>query len=246
MSDVLALHSARYLLLMEGTNDVVSIEVSVDATAFNIEQMVRKVLDFHALPILATIIPRKDWRWKSAIYRDRIYRINDNIRRIAQNLKLPFVDMYETYFNYPESEGGWRALLSDDVHPTERGYEIMTQAWWNEIRNVPFPPQSVTVSRSVERSLLSSRNINYLTWSHSPKLIDPFLFRSYRIYRKDLGETPGDFRLIAVLPYSPFHNPQRYSDLDIEAARRYEYFVSLLRFDLVEGPPSDPVNDSAK
>jgi hypothetical protein len=98
----------------------------------------------------------------------------------------------------------------------------------------------------MERSLLSGRNINYLTWSHSPKIIDPFLFRSYRIYRKDLGETPGHFLLIAVLPYSPFHNPRRYSDLDIEAARRYEYFVSLLRFDLVEGPPSDPVNDSAK
>jgi lysophospholipase L1-like esterase len=246
MSDVLALHSARYILLMEGTNDVISIEVSVDATAFNIEQMVRKVLDLHALPILATIIPRKDWRWNSAIYRDRIYGINDNIRRIAQNLKLPFVDMYETYFNFPKSEGGWRALLSDDVHPTERGYEVMTQAWWNEIRNVPFPPRSVTVNRFMERSLLSGRNINYLTWSHSPKIMDPFLFRSYRIYRKDLGETPGNFRLIAVLPYSPFHNPQRYSDLDIEAARRYEYFVSLLRFDLVEGPPSDPVNDSAK
>ena len=246
MSDVLALHSARYLLLMEGTNDVVSLEVSVDATAFNIEQMVRKVLDLHALPVLATIIPRKDWRWDVAIYRDRITGINENIRRIARNLKLPFVDMFETYFNFPESEGGWRALLSDAVHPNERGYEVMTQAWWNEIRNVPFPPQSVTVSRSMERSLLSGRNSNYLTWSHSPKITDPFRFRSYRIYRKDLGETPGDFRMISVLPYSPFHNPQRYSDLDIEAARRYEYFVSLLRLDLVEGPPSDPVNDSAK
>jgi lysophospholipase L1-like esterase len=246
MSDVLALHSARYLLLMEGTNDVVSLEVSVDATAFNIEQMVRKVLDLHALPVLATIIPRKDWRWDRAVYRDRIYGINDNIRRIAQNLKLPFVDMFETYFNFPESEGGWTALLSDDVHPNERGYEVMTQAWWNEIRNVPFPPQRVTVSRSIERSLLSGRNINYLTWSHSPKITDPFRFRSCRIYRKDLGETPGDFRLIAALPYSPFHNPQRYSDLDIEAARRYEYFVSLLRLDLVEGPPSDPADDSAK
>jgi len=246
MSDVLALHSARYLLLMEGTNDVISLEVSVDATAFNIEQMVRKVLDLRALPVLATIIPRKDWRWDAGIYRERINGINDNIRRIAQNLKLPFVDMFETYFNFPEPEGGWRALLSDDVHPNERGYEVMTQAWWNEIRNVPFPPQSVTVSRSIERSLLSGRNINYLTWSHSPKITDPFRFRSCRIYRKELGETPGNFRFIAALPYSPFHNPQRYSDLDIEAASRYEYFVSLLRLDLVEGPPSDPADDSPK
>jgi hypothetical protein len=122
----------------------------------------------------------------------------------------------------------------------------MTQAWWNEIRNVPFPPQGVTVIRCVERSLLSSRNINDLTWSHSPKITDPFRFRSYRIYRRDLDETLGDFRLIAALPYTPFHDPQRYSDMDIEAERRYEYFVSLFRFDMVEGPPSDPVNDLVK
>ena len=245
MSDVLALHSARYLLLMEGTNDAVSLEVSVDATAFNIEQMVLKALDLHALPVLATIIPRKDWHWHEAIYRERIYGINANIRRIAQNLKLPFVDMFEIYFNFPGSEGGWKSLLSDDVHPNERGYEVMTQAWWNEIRNVPFPPQNITVSRSRERSLLSGRNINYLTWNHSPKITDPFRFRSYRIYRRALDENSGDFQLIAVLPYSPFHSPQRYSDLDIEAARRYEYFVSLIGLDLVEGPLSDPVNDSS-
>ena len=246
MSEALALHSARYVLLMEGTNDVVSTEISVDAIAFNIEQMVRKVLDLHALPILATIIPRKDWRWDSEIYRDRITGINDNIRRIAQDLNLPYVDMYGTYLDFPDSEGGWRGLLSDDVHPTERGYEIMSQAWWNEIRDVPFPPQSFVVRRSRERSLLSGRNINCLTWSHSPKIVDPFLFRSYRIYRKDLVKAPGEFQLIAVLPYLLFHNPQRYSDLDIEATRRYEYFVSLLRLDLVEGPPSDPEKDSAK
>jgi len=111
MSDVLARHSARYLLLMEGTNDVVSLEVSADATAFNIEQMVRKVLDLHALPVLATIIPRKDWFGETEIYRDRINGINTNIRRLARNFKLPLVDMFQTYFNYPESEGGWKALL---------------------------------------------------------------------------------------------------------------------------------------
>ncbi len=244
MSDVLALHAARYLLLMEGTNDAVSLEVSVDATAFNIKQMVQKVLDFHALPVLATIIPRKDWRANGGIYRDRILSINDNIRQIAQNLKLPIVDMFETFLNFPEAEGGWRTILSDDVHPNERGYEVMTQAWWNEIRNVPFPPQSVMVSRSLERSLLSGRSINYLTWSLSPKITDPFRFRSFRIYRKDLGETKGNFGLIATLPFSPFQSPQKYSDLDIEEERRYEYFVSLLRIDLVEGPPSDTASDS--
>jgi len=245
MSDVLALHSARYVLLMEGTNDAVSLDVSVDATAFNIGQMVRKVLEFHALPVLATIIPRKDWRWDTAVYRNRIYDINDNIRRIAQNLKLPFIDMFGTYLDFSTDEGGFSALLSDAVHPNERGYEVMAQAWWDEIRNLPFPPQSFTVSRSEERSLLSSRNINYLTWSHSPKITDPFRFRSYRIYRKEIGETPGNVRLIVTLPFSPFHDPQKYCDLDIEETRRYEYSISLLRLDLVEGPPSGPVNDSA-
>lgn len=241
---VLARNAGRYLLLMEGTNDIVLPDISLDAQTFNIEQMVLRCVGAGVLPVLATIIPRNDAYWADPFFRKRIGDLNAQVRRIALNLKLPFVDMFETFLDFPDADGGWPSLLSDPAHPNERGYEVMARAWAEAIGRVPFPPSPVTVRRSTERSLLADRKVNTLTWSHSPKIRNPFLFRSYKIFRKDAGEPPAEFRLIAVLPYSPFHDPQKHTDLDILEARAYRYAVSLVAIDGIEGPLSDPADDS--
>ena len=244
IADVLASREARYLLLLEGTNDVVIPGISTDATAFNIEQMVRECLDARTLPVLATIVPRNDNFWNQMLFRKRLYAINDAITLIAVNLKIASVDIFNAFWDYPAADGGWTGLLSDGVHPNELGYDVISQAWWNEVRNLPFPPSGVAVQRSTERSLLMGRNLNYLTWSHSPKITNPFKFRSYRIYRRDLADATARYELIASIPYSPFHNPQKYNDLDIVETHRYEYVVTLLRIDGIEGPYSDPAAES--
>jgi lysophospholipase L1-like esterase len=239
MSDVLAGSPGRYLLLMEGSNDAVTPDLSLDASAFNLEQMVLKCADAGVLPVLSTIIPRND-----AYCRKRIADLNDEIARVALNLKLPFVDMFNTFLDFPAADGGWPALLSDPAHPNERGYEVIARAWAEAIGRIPFPPVAVTVQRSTERSLLAERKVNFLTWSHSPKIRNPFLFRSYRIFRKDLAEPLAGYRLIAVLSYSPFHNPQKHNDLDLLENHRYRYAVSLVAIDGIEGPLSDPADES--
>jgi hypothetical protein len=154
------------------------------------------------------------------------------------------VDVFGAFWNYPEADGGWTGLLSDGVHANELGYDVMSQAWANGTRNLPFPPSAITVRRSVERSLVMSRSLNFLSWSHSLKITNPFRFRSYRIYRRDRDEAGADYELVASIPYSPFHNPQKYNDLDIDGTRRYEYVVTLLRIDGVAGPMSDPAPES--
>ena len=244
MSDVLARNAGRYLLLMEGANDVVVPDLSLDASAFNLEQMVLKCVEAGVLPVLATIIPRNDAYWTDAFFRKRIDGLNKELGRIALNLRLPLVDMFNTFLDYPESDGGWPSLLSDPAHPNERGYEVIAGAWAGAIGRIPFPPSPITVRRSTERSLLADRKVNYLTWGHSPKIRNPFLFRSYRIFKKDLAEPLAEYRLIAVLPYSPFHNPQKFNDLDILETHRYRYAVSLVAVDDTEGPLSDPADES--
>jgi lysophospholipase L1-like esterase len=244
MSDVLARNAGRYLLLMEGTNDVVTPDLSLDTSAFNLEQMVLKCVDTGVLPVLATIIPRNDIYWADAFFRKRIQDFNEEVGRIALNLKLPFVDMFNTFLDFPEADGGWPSLLSDPAHPNELGYEVIARTWAEAIGRIPFPPSPVTVRRSTERSLLADRTVNFLTWRHSPKIANPFLFRSYRIFKKDLAEPLAEYRLIAVLPYSPFHNPQKYNDLDILEAHSYRYAVSLVAVDGIEGPLSDPADES--
>jgi lysophospholipase L1-like esterase len=244
ISDVLAARGARYLLLMEGTNDVIIPGISSDASAFNIEQMIRQCFDAQVLPILGTIIPRNDNYWNQLTFRKRLYDINDAIALTAINLKVASVDVFLSFWSYPAADGGWPALLSDGVHPNELGYDVMAQAWWTGIRNLPFPPTGLTVGRTTERSLLMTRSLNYLTWNHNPKILNPFRFRSYRIFRRDLTEGTSGFTLLASVPYSPFHNPQKYNDLDIIASHRYEYVVTLLRIDGIEGPYSDPAAET--
>lgn len=244
MSDVLARNAGRYLLLMEGSNDVVIPDLSLDAIAFNLEQMVVKCVDAGVLPVLATILPRNDAYWTDAIFRKKLADVNRVIGRIALNLKLPFVDMFNTFLDYPEADGGWPALLSDPAHPNERGYEVVARTWAEAIGKIPFPPSPVTVARLTERSLLADRKVNFLSWRHSPKIVNPFLFRSYKIFKKDLAEPLAGYRLIAALPYSPFHDPQKYNDLDILETHRYQYAVSLVAIDGIEGPLSDPADES--
>lgn len=244
MGDVLAREPGRYLLLMEGANDVVMPEISLDASTFNLEQMVRKCLEAGVLPLLSSLTPRNDAHWADPVFRERIDGFNDEVARIALNLRLPFVDMFNTFLDHPQADGGWTALLSDPAHPNERGYAIIAGAWASAVGAIPFPPEAVTVRRSTERALLSERRVNYLTWRHSSKIRNPFLYRSYRIYRSDLSDAGDGFALIAVLPYSPFHDPQRFNDLDIVASRRYRYAVSLVDLDGIEGPLSDPADDS--
>jgi lysophospholipase L1-like esterase len=244
IEEVLAARGARYVLLMEGTNDVVIPGISTDATSFNLERMIRKCLDAEALPILATIIPRSDNYWDQLFFRKRLYAVNDEISLITANLEIPVIDMFGSFFDYPAEDGGWQSLLSDGVHPNELGYDVMSRAWWNGLKNIPFPPVNATVTRSVERSVLMSRKVNYLTWNHSPKITNPFKFRSYRIYRRDRDDDDAKYELIATLPYSPFHDPQKYNDLAIPDASRFRYVVTLIRIDGVEGPHSDPALES--
>lgn len=244
MSDVLARNSGRYLLLMEGSNDAVAADLSIDTSAFNIEQMVLKCVAAGVLPVLSSIIPRNDASGADPFFQERIADLNAEITRVAANLKLPFVDMFNTFLDFPEADGGWRSLLSDPAHPNERGYEVIARTWAEAIGRAPFPPVAVTVRRTTERSLLAERMINFLTWRHSPKIRDPFLFRSYRIFRKDLSEPAPEYRQIAILPYSPFQDPQKHNDLDVLEGRRYRYAVSLVAIDGIEGPLSDPADES--
>ena len=62
---------------MEGTNDVVVPDISIDAQTFNIEQMVLKCVGAGVLPVLATIIPRNDVYWTDPFFRERIDDLNE-------------------------------------------------------------------------------------------------------------------------------------------------------------------------
>jgi lysophospholipase L1-like esterase len=125
-SDVVELHPAAVHLLV-GTNDVAQNTGPIgDADILNnIRAMVDLAQANHIKLILATIPPAKAFNWRPQIERpaERIVHLNLELRRIASERKLTFVDYYSAL---NDGEGGMRAELSNDgIHPNRDGYARM-------------------------------------------------------------------------------------------------------------------------
>jgi lysophospholipase L1-like esterase len=254
---VLEKHLARFLLLMEGTNDIIDINTSMETTAFNLIEMVKKCLKMGVVPAIATIIPRDDERWDNEFFRDRIFDLNQKIKDLAEEFPIPFIDQFNLFYRHPEQEGGWRSLLSDYNHPNEKGYQIMAEGWFEEIKNFPFPPVNVQIERRdagdifILPTLLpkpidtqypnipfSRPKMNRITWLDNSKIFDKSTVQGYRIYRKKEGEGDDKFQLIKEI-YEKFE----YYDKEIVISEHYIYRVSTLRNDGVEGPCSESKKD---
>jgi hypothetical protein len=254
---VIAATDARYILIMEGTNDVINPPISMDTAAFNIREMARKCLAAGLFPTIATIVPRHDWLGVMTYYHKRLLDLNDQIRQVAAALPVSFVDMYTLFNEYPESDGGVLSLLSGDLkHPSEKGYQFMAEAWLNEIRNYPFPPYDVRLKRIVpkretrEDVVIKSSRVprkprpavvrktgNFLLWKANPKIFSPDRIKGYNIYRA-ARDIPGDnFRFLVFVSDFP-----RFFDSGFQVVDRYSYVISTIRDDDVEGPCAGPIN----
>jgi lysophospholipase L1-like esterase len=258
MSDVVSKYNARYLILMEGTNDVIFKRISMDATAFHLKEMIRICRESSMFVVLSTIIPREDRRWYHPFFKPRIFELNDKIRVLADEDKVPLVDMFDIYFNYPEDDGGWISLLSiDKVHPSIKGYKVMTKSWFEEIQTFPFPPCDIEANRVREQILDFIQQGNVVTWKISPKLSSETGFLAYKIYRGDLSEEPLSFKFLTTLSindsdatvmgnldFPGLIGPGRkYFDMKIDPSHSYKYAISLVRDDEIEGPLSASAQD---
>jgi lysophospholipase L1-like esterase len=254
IADVLTEYDARYLLLMEGFNDVVFLNISLDTIIFNLQEMVRRCLQAGVMPFLATITPRRDSIWYQPIYRDRHLNLNQRIRQLAPALKVPLVDQNLALENYPPSDGGLLSLLSVDLkHPNEKGYQVIAETWFKEIQAFPFPPRNLKVVRRdfiwdnkflplfmaplTEQANPADQGLgNFLTWEANPKIKNTQLFAGYRIYRKKAAESDSAYALIATTK-----EKLNYFDKHIILSISYAYLVSSYRTDGVEGPAAGPV-----
>jgi lysophospholipase L1-like esterase len=133
IDSVIAAYDSRYLLLMEGTNDVVFLNISMDTAAFNLREMALRALDAGMVPVLATIIPRND---SDPIHQTRIFDLNTKIRQVAAGLNIPLVDQFDAFYTYPAADGGWRSLLlSDGIHPNPKGFQLMAETWFKGLKS---------------------------------------------------------------------------------------------------------------
>ncbi|MBD3413425.1 MAG: hypothetical protein GF421_03215 [Candidatus Aminicenantes bacterium] len=125
ITSVINSDQAKTIFLMEGTNDVKDTSISISTAAYNLEQMANKCVNFNMKTFLSTIIPRKNW---DGVIKDRILTLNAKINNIASSPSIHFVDNFSAFYNHP---AGWTNLLGGPTHPTEAGYQLMAQTWYN-------------------------------------------------------------------------------------------------------------------
>lgn len=240
--DVLAENEGRYLLLMEGTNDVITNSITMDSAAFNLEEMAKICLDFGVLPLISTIIPRDDIWWYIPFFKERLLKLNEKIRKIPGELRIPFIDMFNEFYYYQEGELDWRSLLSQDgLHPNEQGYKYMAEKWFDQIEIFPFPPSIIEGKRVFDETLFDSELGNLIKWQENPKLSYKNIFKGYKVYRRNDSGWAGDFQEVAFLPALVMVNYKQYFDKNISPGQNYSYTVCLVRRDDVEGPCSNVI-----
>jgi lysophospholipase L1-like esterase len=227
----IAIRQSRYILIMEGTNDVTFLR-AVPSSIANLRTMINKCLAYGMLPVLATIVPRRDEKWYIASHREIHLALNQAIRLLATEMKVPLADMDQVFNAY--TPGGPEALLSEDLkHPNEKGYQVMAEAWLAAIKTIPFPPILVRARPDSDKILFYRKPGNMVTWQPNAKTEAAGVVYSHRIYRRVKGEGVAAFRLLGLV-----ETAESYFDASAAAGTIYEYAVAAVRTDGVEGPCS--------
>lgn len=232
----LVLHQARYILILEGTNDIIWSDYSLDTTAFNLREMLRRSLEYGLLPALATNIPK----FGRNAFPVRLTNLNERIRLLAAERPVPLVDLNKDFSEYPEEDGGPESLYcwgEDRTHPNEKGYQFMAEKWFERIRNFPFPPGGFRGQRAYDEIFFYRAEGNLLEWEDNPKILDPEQIQEYRVYRKKSSDSPSAFRLLTTVAGQRF-----YFDADIDPDVVYTYVVSTVISGDLEGPCAPPFN----
>jgi lysophospholipase L1-like esterase len=124
IDSVLSGHAARYILIMEGTNDQWR-GVSAQTTAFNISVMIDKSKANQTSPVIGTLTPAS-----RDINQEIPRQYNPAIRNIIREKNVQWVDHYSL------TVGNWENLEYDSVHPNEAGYEALANNWFNKINSL--------------------------------------------------------------------------------------------------------------
>jgi len=231
---VLNQDKSKYLLLMEGTNDMTG-GIPSETAAFNIEEMIKKCLQFDVYPLIATIIPRSDLFWNLGI-RDRTLLFNKLLKKIVPSYSLPLADQYGIFMDFPD---GYLNLFSDGAHPNELGYELMAETWFENIKKIPLPPINLKAERKTNLYLFYDEQINVVTWEANPLLFPEIRLANYRIFRKKYEETDQDIEMIAIIPADTFE----FWDRKVLPVQIYNYYIQAESIEGIKGPLSTTATD---
>ncbi|OGD10336.1 MAG: hypothetical protein A2Y86_04155 [Candidatus Aminicenantes bacterium RBG_13_62_12] len=236
LDPLLAEHKARYILILEGTNDIIWSDYSLDTTVFNLREMLRRNLEYGLLPALATCIPK----YGRNAFPVRLTNLNARIRLLAGERPVPLVDLNQDFAAYPAEDGGPESLYcwgEDRTHPNEKGSQFMAEKWFERIKEFPFPPGNFRARRTADEILFYRVEGNLLEWADNSKIHSPENIQEYRIYRKKSAESSSAFTLLTAVS-----GKFSFFDTNIQPGVGYTYVISTVMLDDLEGPCTQPLS----
>ena len=128
----------KLIIINAGTNDVAgntgptTPEMIID----NITSMVEIGLKNSIDVALSTILPVSKYGWNDIVEDapERISKVNNALKKYAQEKKLLFINYYSALVN--ENKGMKSAYADDGVHPTKEGYEVMAFVLKNTLSGI--------------------------------------------------------------------------------------------------------------
>ncbi len=197
---VILTHLGKYLLFHYGTNDVIHLDIPTSTVVFNIEYMIAKALEYHLQPVLTTLIPRNGGP-REALHRERGLAVSQGIEDLAQSLDIPVIDLWDIFLNYPANDGGYMSLMSDNVHPSEKGYQLMAEEWLQALLVFPPPvPTGVTI-------LNRTRNQITVQWLENIELDVVRYLIKFGYSPSTLNRTVTTSTAYYVFIYNPLFSP---------------------------------------
>ncbi len=121
-ASVLATYQPKYVLIMEGANDVVE-RISSSATSFNLAEMVQQTKDAGATPIMSTITPNEGDSYTPENY-------NPEIIKVAADNGVTLVDTYS------KVAADWASLNFDGMHPNSDGAYIIAEGFAAQLTSI--------------------------------------------------------------------------------------------------------------
>ena len=128
---VLQQNRPEVVLLMEGTNDLLGREPGADAAINALSRMIMEAKTQGVRVALATIPPQRagGLRNRGAVAA-LIPGFNDRIRSLASAEGVGLIDVYDGM------KDDLTTIGVDDLHPTERGYDVMATIFFNAVKSL--------------------------------------------------------------------------------------------------------------
>lgn len=122
IDSVLREERAGHILIMEGINDLQA-RLSYDLILFNLQEMVRKSVEFGTVPVVGVLPPRDD----SHAWQSYTQEFNDDyLRPYLEREGILMADHWK-YFN---GRPNWRNYMDPGgQHPNLAGYDLLAEAW---------------------------------------------------------------------------------------------------------------------